>query len=84
MPLWRKNLHDSLGFFDENYKTASDGDFWLRCAIAGAKIEMINHPVGLYFLNPEGRSTDEATLKEMVEEVNLMRQKHLKNLENRK
>ena len=84
MPLWRKNLHDSLGFFDENYKTASDGDFWLRCAIAGAKIKMINHPIGLYFLNPEGRSTDEATLKEMVEEVNLMRQKHLKNLENRK
>jgi len=84
MPLWRKNLHDSLGFFDENYKTASDGDFWLHCAIAGAKIEMINHPVGLYFLNPEGRSTNEETLKEMVEEVNLMRQKHFNNLENRK
>lgn len=83
MPLWRKNLHDKHGFFDENYKTASDGDFWLRCATQGATIEMINHPIGLYFENPTGRSSNPATLKEMVEEVNTMRQKHLLNWKNK-
>lgn len=80
MPLWRKNLHDSLGFFDENYKTASDGDFWLRCAIGGAIMEMVNHPVGLYFENPKGRSTNPETLQEMIDEVNTMRKKHLESL----
>ena len=66
--------------FDENYKTASDGDFWLRCAIGGAIMEMVNHPVGLYFENPKGRSTNPETLQEMIDEVNTMRKKHLESL----
>ena len=80
MPLWRKNLHDKFGFFDENYKTASDGDFWLRCAAGGATIKMMNHPVGLYYENPKGRSTNPETLREMVNEVNGMRSKYQKYL----
>jgi hypothetical protein len=77
MPLWKKDLHDKYGFFDENYKTASDADFWLRCASGGARIQMVAHPVGLYFENPTGRSTNPETLKEMVLEVQTMRQKYI-------
>ena len=77
MPLWRKSLHDRFGFFDESYKTAADGDFWLRCAVGGAKISMVNHPVGLYYENPSGRSTNPETLNEMILEVQTMRQKYL-------
>ena len=80
MPLWKKNLHDRFGYFDESYKTASDGDFWLRCAVGGAKIEMMNHPVGLYYENPTGRSTNPKTLKEMIEEVYKMRMKYISYL----
>jgi glycosyltransferase involved in cell wall biosynthesis len=80
MPLWKKSLHDKYGFFDEKYKTAADGDFWLRCAIGGAIMKMVNHPVGLYFENPEGRSTNPETLKEMVEEVQNMRKFHLERI----
>ena len=76
MPLWRKRIHDKVGFFDTSYKTASDGDLWLRCAVAGCKIDMVNHPVGLYYENPNGRSTNPETLKEMVEEVYRMRGKY--------
>ena len=81
MPLWKKNLHDKFGYFDESYKTAADGDFWLRCAMNGSKIKMVNHPVGLYYENPNGRSTNPETLKEMVDEVTAMRMKHLKVLQ---
>lgn len=77
MPLWKKNLHDRFGYFDENYKTASDADFWLRCAVGGAIIKMINHPVGLYYYNPNGRSSNPETLQEMINEVNEMRQKYI-------
>jgi glycosyltransferase involved in cell wall biosynthesis len=76
MPLWKKNLHDRFGYFDENYKTAADADFWLRCAVAGAIIKMVNHPVGLYYHNPTGRSTNAETLQEMLSEVNKMRDKY--------
>ena len=80
MPLWRKRIHDKVGYFDESYKTAADGDLWLRCAVAGCKIKMINHPVGLYYENPQGRSTNPETLREMIQEVNQMRSKYIKYL----
>jgi glycosyltransferase involved in cell wall biosynthesis len=81
MPMWKKSIHDRFGYFDESYKTASDGDLWLRCAVGGARIQMVNHPVGLYYHNPTGRSTDPKHLLEMVAEVQQMRQKYLKYLE---
>lgn len=80
MPLWKRNLHDRFGYFDESYKTASDGDFWLRCATGGATIGMMNHPVGLYYENPTGRSTNPETLQEMIQEVYQMRSKYIKYL----
>lgn len=76
MPLWKKTLHDTIGYFDESYKTAADGDFWLRCAAAGRNIKLVNHPVGLYYENPTGRSTNPETLQEMIAEVNRMRLKY--------
>jgi glycosyltransferase involved in cell wall biosynthesis len=81
MPLWKKSLHDRFGYFDVNYRTASDGDMWLRCAIGGAKIKMVNHPVGLYYYNPTGKSTDPQFLTAMVAEVQEMRRKHKSKLE---
>ncbi|NBW13000.1 MAG: glycosyltransferase [Caulobacteraceae bacterium] len=78
MPLWKKSLHERFGWFDENYKTASDADFWLRCCVGGATIGMVNHPVGLYYENPTGRSTNPETLQEMINEVNSMRSKYRK------
>ena len=80
MPLWKKDLHKKFGYFDESYKTAADGDFWLRCAAGGAIIEMVNHPVGLYYENPTGRSTNPETLATMIQEVQTMRKKYLEFL----
>jgi len=77
MPLWKKSLHDRFGYFDTSYKTASDGDMWLKICAGGAKIKLVNHSVGLYYENPTGRSTNPETLKEMVDEVNRMRSKYL-------
>lgn len=76
MPLWKKSIHDRFGYFNTDYLTASDGDMWLRIADAGAKISMVNHPVGLYYHNPTGRSSNPETLKQMVDEVNRMRSKY--------
>lgn len=77
MPLWKKSIHDRYGWFDETLESASDGDMWLRCACRGANIQMINHPVGLYYHNPEGKSTNPIHLERLVKEVNDNRKKHL-------
>jgi len=37
MPMWRKKLHDRYGYFDEDYKSAGDYDFWMRLAHGGVK-----------------------------------------------
>ena len=57
-PMWKKTLHEKFGFFDPEYKSAGDWDFWLRCVFGGAKF--IKHPeiLGIYYFNPEGISTN--------------------------
>ena len=76
MPMWRRDIHDRFGYFDEKYKTASDADLWLKASKGGAKMKKINEMTGIYYYNPEGRSSDPATIKHMVEEVNEMRRKY--------
>jgi hypothetical protein len=58
MPMWRKSLHDKFGYFEEKYRSASDWEFWLRCAFGGSKFYKLNKPLGLYYFNPKGVSTN--------------------------
>ncbi|AKH37037.1 MULTISPECIES: glycosyltransferase [Nitrosomonas] len=56
-PMWRKRLHDELGYFDTHYKSAGDYEFWMRCLAAGKKFYKINDPNVIYYQNPKGLST---------------------------
>ena len=56
-PMWRKRLHDELGYFDTHYKSAGDYEFWMRCLAAGKKFYKINDPHVVYYQNPQGLST---------------------------
>jgi len=49
MPVWRKQVHDQNGYFDQQkYGTSADWEFWLRCANNGSKFKLIKEPLGLY------------------------------------
>lgn len=56
-PMWRRELHDEVGCFDESLESAGDLDFWLRCASAGKQFIKDNDVHVAYFVNPEGLST---------------------------
>lgn len=67
-PMWRKSLHDDLGYFDEQLTAAGDYEFWCRIA---CKYSMRHLPefLGLYLHNPVGicnsntrRAADESEL----------------------
>ncbi|MET3442091.1 GT2 family glycosyltransferase [Variovorax paradoxus] len=60
-PMWRRSIHDDVGFFDASYRSAGDYDFWLRCVGAGKVFYKINDPHVVYFVNPEGLSTQPNT-----------------------
>ena len=57
-PMWRKSLHGKYGYFNPEYKSAGDWDFWLRCTLGGSNF--IKHPevLGIYYFNPDGISTN--------------------------
>jgi cellulose synthase/poly-beta-1,6-N-acetylglucosamine synthase-like glycosyltransferase len=48
MPLWRKAIHDEVGYFNEAYTVASDYDMWLRMARAGVRFWYLDEPTGVY------------------------------------
>ena len=51
-PMWRKSLHDLVGFFDEGFISAGDYDFQLRAARAG-KFVKVESCIGYYLEAPE-------------------------------
>tara|TARA_R110000824_G_scaffold73866_5_gene187995 strand:+ start:3309 stop:5309 length:2001 start_codon:yes stop_codon:yes gene_type:complete len=57
-PMWKKDLHDKFGYFNQHYKASGDWDFWLRCTFGGATY--MKHPdvLGVYYFNPTGMSTN--------------------------
>jgi|10_taG_2_1085330.scaffolds.fasta_scaffold00844_16 GT2 family glycosyltransferase len=61
MPVWRKSMQDSMGFFDDSYRHAGDWEMWLRAVKKGSKFKRVNGIHGLYFANPDGISTCEDT-----------------------
>jgi glycosyltransferase involved in cell wall biosynthesis len=57
-PMWRKELHNKFGLFNENYKSAADWDFWLRCSFGGSNFVKVDDVLGIYYFNPTGMSTN--------------------------
>ena len=54
-PLWRRSLHDELGWFDESYEALGDQDFWLRVG-ERHRIRRITHFTTLHWVTPDSLS----------------------------
>jgi len=73
-PMWRRELHQDVGMFDASYRSAGDYDFWLRCVQAGKVFYKVNDPHVVYFVNPEGLSTQPNTRG--IDEANRITRKY--------
>ena len=51
-PMWRKSLHQELGYFNTSYNIAADYDMWLRFA---SRLKLLHLPetLGVLFDSPE-------------------------------
>jgi len=47
-PMWKKELHEKYGYFDENLKVVGDYEYWLRVA-GKVKFFHLNEFLGLYY-----------------------------------
>lgn len=76
-PMWRKSLHDEVGYFDESYKICSDYEFWLRCIKNNKKfLKICENPLYLYYRNPKGMSSASENLASAIEEIKQIRKKY--------
>ena len=59
-PMWRRRIHDEVGYFDEQYVALGDQEFWLRL---GRHYRMLHVPFfsGLFWWTPESLSGDGST-----------------------
>jgi len=57
-PMWRRTVHDKYGKFDESLRSAGDWEMWMRGTSKGMKIKKIHIPLGIYYFNPTGISTN--------------------------
>ncbi|MCU0773292.1 MAG: glycosyltransferase [Ideonella sp.] len=53
-PMWRRSLHQRIGWFDERYRIAGDYDFWCRIAHRAGPLRLHPVHVGLYCFNGAG------------------------------
>lgn len=75
MSVFRREVVESVGTFDENLRRSEDYDFWLRSACAGFHVAINPRPLGLYRRRPDSLSADEALMLEaMRRPLNKVRQ----------
>jgi hypothetical protein len=78
MPVWRKDMHDKFGLFDESLFSASDYDMWFRVLVGKGVIKKLDEFVGVYFSNEKSISRNPNTLREAVNEVMQVKSKYQK------
>lgn len=68
-PMWRRSVHDTAGYFSEQYRSAGDYEFWCRIA---ARYSLMHIPefLGLYYENPRGFANSDVALS-MQESISI-------------
>jgi GT2 family glycosyltransferase/glycosyltransferase involved in cell wall biosynthesis len=74
-PMWRKNLHDKFGYFNDSLVVAGDYEWWLRIS---EKVQFLHIPqkLGLYHLSDD--SIEHRYNSEMINETNKIRTQYAK------
>jgi hypothetical protein len=69
LPMWRKSIHEKIGYFDTRFKICSDYEMWLRLAKNNGKFLKINELIGTYYRNPNGLSSSNLNIQKALKEI---------------
>jgi glycosyltransferase involved in cell wall biosynthesis len=83
-PLWRFQLHNDFGYFDDKYRSAGDWEYWLMVSAEGIKFKKYPEALSLYYWNPKGLSTDPKNFSWKFKEEKEIRDKYTKLFEEKK
>ena len=73
-PLWRKNIHDKIGYFDIKYPAIADWEMWIRMSANGSKFKLIPEVLCLFYENPSSVSNRFSESRDKVEKPSLYNQ----------
>ncbi|MEG4311022.1 MULTISPECIES: hypothetical protein [unclassified Microcoleus] len=72
MPIWRRQLHDIYGFFDEKrYGTYADLAFWLKVTKAGERGYLNAAPLSYYYINLTSHNRRSDNLDQLHREIEI-------------
>ena len=80
-PLWRRSIHEKVGFFDEELKSCADSDMWMKAAANGSQFKMVDEILGIYYDNPNGMSTRAEDWREREQEIKRKNKRYERLLE---
>ena len=63
-PMWRKRVHDEIGYFDEWFQAVGDQDFWLRLGLKHT-LRHVPHLTGLYWREEMALSKRDVAYREL-------------------
>ena len=65
-PMWRKSIHQKIGYFDDSYDAIGDQEFWCRIAL-NYDLSHIDEVTGLYWVTTDSLSgNSELSTKEII------------------
>jgi glycosyltransferase involved in cell wall biosynthesis len=62
MSVFRRDVYETIGGFDESLRTNEDYDYWLRAASAGFRFHRNDQPLGHYRRRDDSLSADEVRM----------------------
>ena len=76
-PMWRKNVHEQIGYFDPDFVSAGDYEMWLRMAV-DYKFIHLKEVLGLYLKSP--LSIEHSNLPKGINEANVARSRYVEQI----
>ncbi|MCB0353388.1 MAG: glycosyltransferase [Bdellovibrionales bacterium] len=73
-PMWRRSLHNTLGFFERQLRAAGDYEFNLRFALEGKRAVHVDEVLGSFLERPTSLSQSDST---SVAEQGVLRRKYI-------
>jgi glycosyltransferase involved in cell wall biosynthesis len=72
-PMWRKDIHEKIGYFDADFVSAGDYEMWLRMAV-DYKFLHLKQVLGLYLKSP--LSLEHSNSEKGIVEANVARSRY--------
>jgi len=82
-PMVRTKSILEVGLFNTNFNISGDYEMWLRLESKNKKFMKIKEPIGGYYLNPKGKSTNKQTFKNHLNEDATIRSMYNNKLNNK-